>query len=343
MASQKGFTLIELLVGLVIGLFLALAIADFFMTSNRSYLLNESRSQVQERGRFAINLLTREIRSSMSWGCLGRQMSDVASHLEGDVYTSTDVQTKFFKSDATELPTEVSSRVRAGSLVLRTVGFSDHGLRVVDHITSDSEFEISNTRDSDFLEINQGDYLLVIDSQCTQGHLIQASQDANINGYDDFSLYYAYQNDLTPGNKDEELSKNYAETFAEFGGNPDYAGRINLFRSSYYFLSEFEGRNYLMVFRPENNQVTRLVPGVVEMLVRAGVGSTGSLNGYSTVDNITDWNSLRSIRLDLLVESDSNAAPGQQVQRSLDGQVHVFENRHAEIFSTVTGIRVMNQ
>lgn len=348
--DEKGFTLLELLVGMVIGLLVALAVVDFFTKSNRSYLLNESRSQVQERGRFAINLLSRQVRSSMAWGCLGQNQDSVFTHLQDQASPQTEpaTLTRIYSFDSSDLPNEVTSRVSPGTRVLKVAGFNDYGLRLSSHDRDSAEFGIKNTREAEFLEIKQGDYFLVIDAQCTQGHLMQASSSVDIDGFEDFKVSYSSNQTVDPGNKDEFVEFDYSSVFADFsqGEDDNYAGRLILFDASYYFISDYNGQSYLKVYRPFSDKVSRLIPGINRMRLSAGVGSKNAIDGYLTEGDVSDWDnvdwgSIRAIRLDFLITSDSGSAPGQNVSKYFDGEAFSFKDQHAEIFTLVTQVRAM--
>lgn len=58
---QSGFTLVEMLVAVAIGLFLMLGISQVFLASGATNRLQTAISLTQENGRFAIDMLSREI------------------------------------------------------------------------------------------------------------------------------------------------------------------------------------------------------------------------------------------------------------------------------------------
>ena len=60
--KAKGFTLIELMISLVLGSVILGAVLYIFLSNSQTYRMNEAQSRVQENGRFALELLTREIR-----------------------------------------------------------------------------------------------------------------------------------------------------------------------------------------------------------------------------------------------------------------------------------------
>lgn len=59
---QRGFSLVELMVALLISLFMLIGVVQIFTGSHRSFKLHEGLSRVQENGRFAIEVLGRQIR-----------------------------------------------------------------------------------------------------------------------------------------------------------------------------------------------------------------------------------------------------------------------------------------
>lgn len=59
---MSGLSLVELLVAVALGLFLSLALVAVFVMSNRAYSDAERESRMGDNGRFAMQLLTRELR-----------------------------------------------------------------------------------------------------------------------------------------------------------------------------------------------------------------------------------------------------------------------------------------
>lgn len=66
---QRGLTLIELLVALVMGLVLLAGVATVFLATKETYRVQEAVARVQENGRFALALLTRDLRFGGHRGC----------------------------------------------------------------------------------------------------------------------------------------------------------------------------------------------------------------------------------------------------------------------------------
>ncbi|MFT5594146.1 MAG: type IV pilus assembly protein PilW [Oceanicoccus sp.] len=64
MKKQSGFTLIELMIAGLIGAFILTGLMNLFITTNKSVTLSDSLSQNQSTGRFAMDYLTRYIRTA---------------------------------------------------------------------------------------------------------------------------------------------------------------------------------------------------------------------------------------------------------------------------------------
>ena len=67
--KQQGVTLVELMIAITISSIVAIGISSVYTSSKRSYKLQEEFSRLQENGRFAINHITRFVRSAGYSGC----------------------------------------------------------------------------------------------------------------------------------------------------------------------------------------------------------------------------------------------------------------------------------
>lgn len=63
-SSVRGFSLLELMFAMTIGLVLSLAVGQIFLGSRAGFTSNDNLSRVQENARYALGLLSREIRLS---------------------------------------------------------------------------------------------------------------------------------------------------------------------------------------------------------------------------------------------------------------------------------------
>jgi len=68
-SKQRGVTLVELMIAITISSIVMIGISSVYTSSKRSYKLQEEFSRLQENGRFAINQITRFVRSAGYSGC----------------------------------------------------------------------------------------------------------------------------------------------------------------------------------------------------------------------------------------------------------------------------------
>lgn len=101
--TYRGLTLVELMVAIAIGLVITAAIVQIFVTSRSSYTLEEGLARVQEAGRFAVDLMSYDVRMAGYTGCLPRTVKPVSAlnnpddfatagpyrHLEGYTYVGS--------------------------------------------------------------------------------------------------------------------------------------------------------------------------------------------------------------------------------------------------------------
>ena len=122
----RGFSLVELMVALVITLILLAGIGQIFLSSKKSYTVQDSLSRMQETGRYAMDTLTQDLRRAGYWGgnsditeitgtqahynedgqCLGSGNTDWALMLDKKVFGLDDDRTNYPCLPATTLPPE---------------------------------------------------------------------------------------------------------------------------------------------------------------------------------------------------------------------------------------------
>jgi type IV pilus assembly protein PilW len=62
--AARGFSIIEMLVAMTIAMVLTVVISQLFLTSKQTYGTQEEQARMQENGRFALELLARELRQA---------------------------------------------------------------------------------------------------------------------------------------------------------------------------------------------------------------------------------------------------------------------------------------
>lgn len=84
MKRFAGVSLVELMVAMLLGLFLIAGTGHLFLSANRTYMLQDELSRIQENARFAMDMLARDIRMAGYTSCPGE------APLANTLYTTTD-------------------------------------------------------------------------------------------------------------------------------------------------------------------------------------------------------------------------------------------------------------
>lgn len=80
-AAMRGLSLVELMVALLLGLLLTAGLVQLFGTSRLTFQTSDASARVQENGRFAMELLKRDLRMAGTHGfCAGR--IEITNHLD---------------------------------------------------------------------------------------------------------------------------------------------------------------------------------------------------------------------------------------------------------------------
>ncbi len=78
--DQTGLTLVELMVAMTVGLILMAGVIQIFASNKQTYRIQDATSRLQENGRFAVDMLRRDIRMAGFWGC-NSNITNVSSNL----------------------------------------------------------------------------------------------------------------------------------------------------------------------------------------------------------------------------------------------------------------------
>jgi type IV pilus assembly protein PilW len=78
--AQAGLTLVEMMVAITVGLILLAGVIQIFASNKQTYRVQDATSRLQENGRFAVDMLRRDIRMAGFWGC-NSNISTISSNL----------------------------------------------------------------------------------------------------------------------------------------------------------------------------------------------------------------------------------------------------------------------
>lgn len=275
---QTGLSLIELMIAITLSSLLMLGVVQIFLSSKSTYTSNQALSAIQESGRFAIELMARDIRNT---GYKGQCLSLPTNHLEDGADELWTMQGEPLQGWDGAPPDFISSDVVAGSHVL-FIQFATGG--------TDVEGAVGNSAASNTLELDWE-----LDAAIASGEVVLISDGL---GCDLF-----------------ENTSDAADAIAKTGGSNwsyDYTGEFEvlIFQSLAYYVAEDEegvATLYRSRFHPDltGESAEALVPGVASLNLEYGISTDRVVDEYVSASAVTSWGEVAAIRLTLGIEASS--------------------------------------
>lgn len=290
-----GLSLIELLVSLAIGLVLVLAVTQVFLSNKSVYSLQDAIARNQENARFAIELMTDDIRMAGYMGC--GNLDRVPVNVIADPPTLGDFDVNNFVTGLDNVGTTNTFNVSAAENtdIIQVRKASNSGARVVEKGNGASA-EIKVSKNAGF---TQGDTLLI--SDCLNADIFNVTNVVNNNNSSFVTLAHANNQNI-----DNRLSKLYGSD-----------AEVMVFERVTYFVGEngrvsSNGRALRSLFKRvqtsgTNTASLEVVDGIEDMQITYGVDTTGNrqVNEYRTAKNITgnNWSRVVSVNIQFLFAS----------------------------------------
>jgi type IV pilus assembly protein PilW len=362
---QGGLTLIELMVALVMGLVLLAGVVTVFVANKQTYKFQDSLARLQENGRFAVEILARDIRQSGYTGCAG-QAAKIKNTLNnaGSVFWSLADAVRGYQANDTGLDLQTVAGTSGswtpnldlnmfGNLGTSTAILPIANTDVITVVLADAKtcvVDKHNPESATFFltpcDLDVGDIVMV--SDCSNSAILQITQTNGLpkGGSDKTLVVHNQGNDETPGNYTQKLDHNYARNGALYkvAAYTYYVG--NTGRS-------VAGVPVLALYRVNISTATRvpeeLVEGVENMQILYGLDAdeNGAVDNYVTADKVgTSWANVRSVRLSLRLRSpDPKVLPAEQgLTTSFNGDENIEwtaikDSAWRQVFTTTVGVR----
>lgn len=346
---QSGLTLVEIMVAIVISLILTAGIIQLFLGTSQTYRFQEALSRIQENGRFAMEVMSRDIRMAGYWGCGTADLASVTNILnDSDEYTwdfSTPLEGHEWSDGSNDWTPAVDSAITDpmdGSDILTLRSTDDSGATI--------SFQPSLPAAAIHVEPGHslGEGQVAIATDCTNAAVFQITNISNSGSSDGHNVVHS-QGTVTdpnggtipPGNQTNSLGHQFTE------------GEILTISSKTYYVRE--GTNGLPALwrRVGNNPAQELVEGVERMRITYGIDTSNNnrVDDYVGVSGIPttvvagvtvpDWSTVLSVRTELLLMSLADNVTGGEPQPVVfDGAtVTPTDNRLRQVFSTTVGVR----
>jgi type IV pilus assembly protein PilW len=325
---QSGFSIVELLVAMVISLVLLTGVFQIFLGNSETYRINENYARLQENGRFALDFLTREVRSSGYYGCVSGSgtLQTTLNSATSFLYNFNRSVEGFESTGATAWTPTVDAGITSplgGSdiLTIRKIDF-DISMRVSSDMTAnDASIILSGVNGEDL----NGDILLIND--CQESWVFQSFSAGS-------PIVHNISTSILPGNSQDNF------TYAFAAG----AEVFRLETVSYYV--RIAVNNQPALYRKIGiSPAEEILQGVENMQVLYGedTNNDGDVELYQPANSVANWNDVLSVRIGLLVRT-----PNEIAKADLDTNVYTLngtavdptdDRRQRRVFIATIGLR----
>lgn len=324
-AFQRGLSLIELMVAMALGLLLMTGVISVFLSAKKSYTYQDATSQMQENARFALEMMTREIRMVGYGGC--SDSVSVANTLKNYTGLADDYSQglRGYEGDATNstFPANIKSHAlpNTDAIKIHTVN-SNSELSVTGHQPASAKISLSTSH-----SLREGDILLLVDANCSNIAIFTYTGPNNNNNnathvvHNIGNIAPAYQNctKALKGNFDcSDLSGSQSVAYSP--------------GSSLFSVDTFAYYIGVSSFDPAINSLYRLkmdgtreevVEGIDDMELYYGVASGGNIQ-YVKAGSValSQWPDVKTVRV-ILKSNSLTPVDGQPLSKTFTTTVKI--------------------
>jgi len=308
---QFGLSLVELMVSIALALFLLGQVVQVVINGKRGFVLEQEMSQIQENARFAIDYIARDIRNAGYTGC-SAQPGSVANSVGSGAGVDINIGLQGYEHGDAAFLTKLPSTIAA----LDGDGLQDNSdaiqigrggggeCQIEKHVAASATFHCETVND-----FKKGEILLVADAHCNQIGIMEKS-DTNNNGTKSVSVH-------NTGGSNNCTKKLWGDFDCNSSGSaiskPYGPGsQIMRWNSNTYFVADsLVGSDVPALWRESIlDGQQELVQGIERLEMLYGVDTTGDniANTYKdaeTVDTADEWEDVISVRLSLLMRSNT--------------------------------------
>ncbi len=358
--SDDGFSLIELMLAMAVGALLILGITQTFVAHKTTHSMQLGMSQMQEGGRMAIQMMSRDVRMADYWGCAKGNINMVNNLDINDSVVGLTAEKKdamnFLQAGgivghrAIRGEKIASLKVVFGSdiITLRGAVSANCGVTGVDLLSATIHVVDCDVDTADFVVI----------SDCMGGDIFQ-----NTGAGMGKSLSYNNANSVVPGNN---MAANTSTPHCHDRSNClsqayDTGAKIlKPYASTYFIATSGSGSGDTGFYKRDelNGRSHELINGVEDMKIRYAVDTdydatawsktldkpTRSVNRWMTAtaiaaDNKVLWDEVIAIRVEFLIRSDDGVTHDSRII-TFDGNDYGGEdNRRRQVYSATINIR----
>lgn len=327
--QQRGFTLVELMISLVLGLLLILGVISVYVTNQQAARTNEGLARLQEGGRIAFELMSRELRQAGGNACGAPLVANVLNNPGASWATDFAAgPIRGFDGDA-PVPAIVPTGAAVGqrvadtdAIIIMSPSSNDNAILVA-HDVGATQFTVNNVDHG----MAVGDVVMVCDQQsATILQVSNSSPGTNANiGYT--------AGPGTPGNCTTGLG---FPALCNASGTPKTftaGGTMARLSPGFWYIGN-NPRGGRSLYRANATAQEEITDGVTDMQLRYLTRASGSGNldtDWTDATDITDWSDDAddvpvAMRIELTLASLQSVGTDQQPLRRV--QVHAVTLRN---------------
>ena len=363
--SMQGFSIIELMIAMLLSLILLAGVGQIYVSSKQSYRVTEEIGRMQENSRFAMDVLTKEIRMAGFSPCPPTDEVAITLNagLPADAYDFGNGAIIGYEAGGTFASSFPATGTGAGARVADSDGFmvkrgGDTTYSIESHVETSAQFFVV---DSTGLE--DGDVLMVCDANNTA--IFQTSNVTHSSGN---LVHPSGSAGMTPGNCSKGLG--FPTDCSSANGNgytyEDDAVIVKFISTIYYVgvSSDGTGRSLYRQRLLENTGATlgagaaiELIDGIETLQLLYALDTDGDTQAerYVSADNVTaagscgatpcTWNNVIGVRLGLLMATQNQVASSTDTKSyNIAGNVfddtdHGNDKRLRTVYTSTVKIR----
>ncbi|MBI5936493.1 MAG: PilW family protein [Betaproteobacteria bacterium] len=351
-AKQGGLTLIELMIGMALGLLVLSGIGYIYLGSRQSYKLQDNMARIQENGRYAMEILGREIRMAGFQGCSTAKFKSTINAQAGaqnnyiydfsrnavEGFNATGVgtwSTVTSGNPATAVGvSNIDTLVVSGTDVIALRSTDSLGIRITgqptDNNCGDTTADLKVTSNTLL-----SDGLVVMATNCTHATVFQ------ITNFNSGQNVVHNTGTASPGNATKDLGACFVD-----------GDIVAVSAKSYYIRNNLAGIPAL--FRKASLSATssaeELVDGIEDMQIKYGIDTNadGAVDEYvdadepNKLDTAARWATVLSVRINLLLVSRENGvldAPQRYVFNGSTVDPPSTDRRLRFVYTATIGVR----
>lgn len=328
---QHGFSLVELMISLVLGLLLSAGVVSVFLSSKKAYQTQDAVSQIQENARFAEEFIARDTRMAGYSGCSNEMPTANVVQNAGANVLNFDRGIEGYDGDSGTIPTLFPNALAGSDVLVIHQTELNSELVVTKHNPNSAQIDVTNAH-----SFKPGTIMMIVDANCSGRGIFVVTGPTNNNNNATNVVHntgnnFSYSDGSTGvGNCTVALKGNFDCSNQSASSKTAYTDGSSVFAlNTIAFYIEDPVKNTALTsptlykitlsdqFSTGSAKLEPLVEGVSDLNILYGVWSNGKMN-YKAANNITssEWQDVRSIRLELTAESLTNVEGGAPLTRS---------------------------